>query len=231
MKRLCYLVPLILVLTVSAALAAGGKTEPASGLAAAIQKRYRGIESLKADYRRLSRFVAAGALSRREVRASGRLYWARPARLRLEQDTPRRELIVAGEHQVWWVRPSRKRADLYPVEQFTSGLKPLLEVLGGLASLERSFRLLPPTPQEQAFLPGCRVLALAPKVARADLKRLVIWVDAGDLVLRGFRIVNIVGDLTQYRLENVQVNPSLSPDLFTYQPPEGYRVREQRPIR
>jgi len=231
MKRLCYLVSLILLSAATAAWAAGAEPQGASGLAAAIQKHYRGIESLKADYRRLSRFVAAGALSRREVRASGRLYWARPARLRLEQDRPRREFIVAGEHQVWWVRPDRKRADLYPVEQFTSGLKPLLEVLGGLASLERSFRLLSPSPQERELIPGCRVLALAPKVARADLKRLVIWVDAGDLVLRGFRIVNIVGDLTQYRLANVQVNPSLDPALFLYQPPDDYRVVEQKPIR
>ncbi len=208
-------------LVASSALAA-----PPAELAARIQARYRTIDSLAADYDRESRFVAAGAADRREVAGGGRLYWARPDRLRMEQALPREELVVADGQEVWWVRPALKRAEHYPAEAFTGGLRPLLDVLGGLARLDESFDLLEAGPEETPQ--GLAALALAPRQARADLKRLVVWVDPASLVLNGFRIVSMLGDVTEYRLREVRVNPELPAERFRFAPPEGYRMIEQR---
>ena len=197
-------------------------------LAAKVQKRYQAINAIKADYQRDSRFKAAGSLARRAVKGSGLLIWARPSNLRLDQETPRRETIVAGGGEVWWARPDSKRADHYPAEAFTAGLKPLLDALGGLASLDEAFNLEPVAKADLPAGEGILALALSPKQKRADLKHLLIWFDAETLLLKGFRIVSLVGDVTEYRLDNIRVNPELAKDVFTYQPPKDFQVRTHR---
>jgi len=220
-----------LAMAVPAAAAQGGRAADASELAARIQKRYQGVKSLAADYTRASRFVALGAQGSREVRASGRLLWARPVKLRLEQDSPRRELIIAGGGVAWWVRPQRKRADLYPLDRFTGGLVSLLDALGGLSRLDRDFKVSLAAPEMAAEAPaGSLVLSLEPRYQRADLKRLVLWLGPRDLLLRGFAIYNLVGDVTIYRLERVRINVPAPAGDFAYQPPVDYRVADHRPL-
>lgn len=195
-------------------------------LAVRVQARYQTIQAISADYERSSEFVATGGLNQRKVQGSGRLIWARPDRLRLEQDQPRPELIVAGTEGVWWVRPKRKRADLYPLKQFTTGLRPLLDVLGGLARLDQSFKLAQPTAAEKEAAGQSLPLVLTPITTRADLKRLLVWFDSDQLNLKGFRLTSLVGDVTQYRLVNLKINPSLAKDAFSYSPPQGFRVKD-----
>ena len=224
MKKAGLVVLLLAVVLVSVPALA----QPPAQLAARVQKRYQTINAIEADYKRDSRFKAAGSLSRRNVKGSGRLIWARPSSLRLEQTKPRKETIVADGKEVWWARLDRKRADHYPSEAFTAGLKPLLDAMGGLASLDAAFNLEPVAKAELPAAEGVQALALAPKRSRADLKRLVIWFDAQTFLLKGFRIVSLVGDITEYQLENIKVNPDLAKDTFSYRPPDDFQVRTHR---
>ena len=201
--------------------------DPAA-LAASVQARYKKIQSIRASYQRTSRFVAAGDRKRQVVRGEGMLTWARPVSLRLDQKKPRPELVVVGPDLVWWVRESRRRVDIYPPEQFTSGLKPLLDALGGLARLDDTFDLASPASSEEKLGQGGPVLVLTPRQKRMDLKRLVVWFQPANLVLKGFRMISLVGDVTQYDLEKVEVNPKLAPGTFTYQPPPDFRVTDHR---
>lgn len=202
-----------------------------AALARQVQERYRSVTSLTADYTRASRFVSLGAQGGREVAGSGRLTWARPLKLRLEQDTPRQELIVTGGGAAWWVRPQRKQADLYPLSQFTSGLVSLLDALGGLASLDQDYQVRAASAAEVKDAPaGSRLLSLLPRQRRADLKELVLIFGAKDLLLRGFVIYNLVGDRTAYHFSNLQVNPATTPEMFAYQAPVDYRVVDHRPL-
>ena len=196
-------------------------------LAAKVQARYQSIHSLKADYHRLSRFQAAAGQPGRVVEGKGKLTWARPLSLRLLQLEPRRELVVTTSQGVWWSRPRLHRADLYPLEQFTSGLRSLLDALGGLASLEQSFILEEPDPEEKTLGQGGPVLVLKPKQSRVDLKRLAIWFSP-DLVLKGFRIMSLMGDLTEYRLSQVKINPPLAPETFSFIPDPSFTIRDHR---
>lgn len=218
------LVMAVLLLTASFA-----QAETPAQLATRVQKANAKLNNLAADYMRISRFVALGPNSGRQVKASGRLLWARPWNLRLEQAKPREQLVVAGPQAVWWVRASRKQADHYPVAQFTSGLKPLMEALGGLSNLGDTFVVASPTANEAKAADGAPALALIPKVKRADLARLVVWFDAGSLLVKGFRMVSMVGDVTEYRLSNVKANGPVAEDAFTFHPPGDFKVRDHRP--
>ncbi len=210
------------------ALALPALAETPSQLARRVQKANQKINTLSASYLRLSRFVAVGPNAGRQVKATGRLLWSRPWNLRLEQDQPRQQLVVATAETVWWVRAARKRADVYPTSRFTSGLKPLMEALGGLASLEDTFVVAKPTRQEAAALADTLTLALEPKIKRADLVRLVVWFDRRSLLPRGFRMVTLVGDVTDYRLREVKVNQPLPAGAFSYKPPPDFKVRDHR---
>lgn len=221
----------VLALIVILAWALPAAAEEPAALAARIQARYRQIDTLTADYQRHSRFKALGEESGREVSGSGRLYWARPLNLRLEQETPRGELVVTSGREAWWVRPEREKADLYPMDNFTAGLKPILDALGGLARLDQDFTVRAPAAGEGGAPEGMPALALVPKDRRADLSLLVVWFDPGELVLKGFTIINLVGDDTTYRFGEVRVNQPLNEAMFSFTPPAGYRVRDHRPLK
>jgi outer membrane lipoprotein-sorting protein len=201
----------------------------ANALAAKVQARYQQVTSLAADYQRKSVFVATGQDVERTVVGGGHLLWSRPLALKLDQNEPRRELIVAQNAQVWWVRPERGRADLYPLDRFTSGLRSLLDALGGLARVDEAFVVEPPAAGEALDGEEGLTLALKPKEARADIKRLVLWFDERELLIKGFRIVSLIGDVTEYRLTQVQANPRLGADAFSYAPPADYKVTDHRP--
>lgn len=210
--------------------AEAGSQAEAAALAAKVQARYQQINNLSAAYHRKSLFVAAGNDSERTVEGQGHLLWARPTSLRLEQDEPRKELIVTQQGSVWWVRPQRGRADVYPLDRFTSGLRSLMDALGGLARVDESFTVESPTDEDRpASALGQNILVLKPKERRADLKRLVLWFSPEDMVLQGFRLISLIGDITEYRLQEVRVNVSLATDSFAYQAPPDYKLTDHRP--
>ena len=201
-------------------------------MAQRVQTRYRQVKSLSADYQRASSFVSLGAQSGgRQVVGSGRLTWARPLKLRLEQDTPRRSLSSPAGTLPGGVRPQRKQADLYPLSQFTSGLTSLLDALGGLDSLEKDYKVQEASVKDAAAAPqGSVLLALEPRHRRADLKDLVLVFAKDGLDLRGFVIYNLVGDRTAYSFSNLKINPATTPEMFAYEPPVDYRMVDHRPL-
>ncbi len=200
-------------------------------LARRVQAAYAKIENIVSDYVRISRFVAAGPNLARTVKARGRLIWGQPWRLHLEQFTPRNELIISDGRDAWWVRPKRKRVDLYAVSSFTPGLRALLRALSGLSRLEKSFAVVAPAPEEAGVMPSALCLVLKPRKSRADLKRLVLWFHPGRLILAGFRIISLVGDITDYRFSGQKLNQKLPPDLFRYAAPAGFRLVDHRPLK
>ncbi|MCB2189125.1 MAG: outer membrane lipoprotein carrier protein LolA [Deltaproteobacteria bacterium] len=216
-----------LVLLLMPALA--GAAEPPAGqeLAHRIQERYRQVNSLTSDYQRTSVFVAAAGQGESKVVAQGRIYWARPLKLRLEQSEPRQELVVADGKNVWWVKERSKRADVYPIAEFTSGFKALLDVLGGLANLDDSFRVKAPEPGDTRQ--GLLTLVLEPLTTRADLGKLVIWVRPDDLTLMGFAMISLVGDVNTYQFADPALNQAIPAGTFEFNPPAGFRVMDHRP--
>lgn len=226
--RAAALLTLALCLLAGLTPARAARADSPAELAAKVQQRYRAINAISAQYHRLSRFVATGGQAPRTVEGSGTLLWARPLSLRLDQSLPRHELVIAGPEGVWWVRPKRKQAERYRLEHFTSGLKPLLDALGGLSQVDEAFTLMQPNAKELELGAGGPVLALSPRQSRMDLKRLVVWFDGDSLLLKGFIIESLMGDTTRYDLTEVKANPELPAGAFTYNPPQGFRVRDHR---
>ncbi|MEW5913703.1 MAG: outer membrane lipoprotein carrier protein LolA [Thermodesulfobacteriota bacterium] len=217
---------------VLALLALPAAAESPADLAKRIQERYRQVNSLAADYTRVSQFAALAGQSSRQVKGSGRLLWVRPLKLRLDQAQPRQETILCADRRVWWLRPEQKRADLYPLDQFTSGLTSLLQALSGLGDLGKEFSVGAPDMAQAAGGPqGALSLLLTPLQRRADLQNLVLWFQADGLLLLGFKIINLVGDVTIYSFNNLLVNAPAPEERFRFTPPTDWRTLDHRPTR
>ena len=152
------------------------------------------------------------------------LFWGRPMHLRLDQETPRQEIIVPGRRGSGGCGRRASGPSFTPWTSSHPAWGPLLDALGGLSRLDSAFNLLEPGPDEAPADHQGPVLALEPKTPRADLKRLVLWFSPDDLVLAGFKTISLIGDETEYRLTTVEVNPKLPDNTFAYSPPQGFRV-------
>ena len=218
------LLALTLALTLPAAAAAENWSpeQVAAGLAA----RYRQVDTQAAAYRRVAATPATDPLfkSSSQQVATGVLYWSRPDRLRLDQNTPRPELMVTDGTTVWWHLPAEKLVYRYRDVNVAGELKPLLSFLGGLDTLIRDYDLAP-APADQARL-GQRGLRLTPKSGEATVNHLNVWCDES-FSLTGFGLTAVTGETTDFFLSGFQENPELDPELFTFRVPRGTEVVEE----
>jgi outer membrane lipoprotein-sorting protein len=206
--------------------AASAFAEQQPSLLNQIQQQARQLQTMEADFKRESRYAAVGNDGADRVQANGKMYWRSHLYLRLEQTSPSWEIIIADGQDVWWVRPERKRADVYPIDQFTSTLRSILDILGGLSKIDETFttdELLPEESDAEAI-----TIALKPKQPRPDLTRLLLRFDRASKNLSGFKFSNVVGDSTEYQFSDIRVNQPIDENKFKYTPPDGYKINDQR---
>ncbi len=194
-----------------------------------LQKTYDKINAISADFRRESQYISGGGTSGGKVRARGHILWQRPLNLRLNESEPKVQEVVSDGSTLWLVQPDRKRVTIYEVSANTEALRGLLAALSGLRDLSESFKVVQATENEKGPQ-GVETVALEPLNPRADMGRLVVWFDVESLELRGLRIVSMVGNINQYGFSDVKFNPQVDGADFTYEPPEGFRVFDQRPV-
>ena len=59
----------------------------------------------------------------------------------------------------------------------------------------------------------------------------MVWFNQDTLLLSGFKIINLVGDVTTYLLQDVKANVPVEAKLFSFDPPRDWRVVDHRPRR
>ncbi len=190
-----------------------------------IAQKYAGLESLSARYERITRLMPSPTKGMGELKASGKLVWARELKLRMDQISPTREIVISNGEIVWWVRPEKSEVQIYALQHFTEGLKSLVGALGALEKLKQDYEV-------QELSPGSThiKLVLIPRHPRLEMAKLTCWFSADSLVIEGIRITTMLGESTTYRLQRVQLNPPIPPGTFTYSPPAGYHIIDNRPI-
>jgi len=74
--------------------------------------------------------------------ASGTIFFKHPYSLRLEQEKPKAETIIANNDTLWWYIPGKKCAYRYPAKDFGKELRLLSNIFRGLSEVENSFQVL-----------------------------------------------------------------------------------------
>lgn len=192
-------------------------------------QRYGKVDGLSADFKRESSYVAAAGQAARKVESIGQLVWIRPLNLRLNESAPKPQEVVSDGQTMWLIQPDRKRVTIYEVGGNTQALRGLLAALSGLSDIDDSFKVVEAVENERGPQ-GTLTVAMEPLEPRADMGRLVVWFQEGNLDLMAVRIVSMVGNVNQYSFSNVRFNPQPAKDYFSYQPPEGWEISDQRPV-
>lgn len=147
--------------------------------------------------------------------ASGAVAMQRPGRFRWDYQTPFKRVIVADGERVWLYEAD---LDQVTIRKLASGIgdTPAALLTGKESVLER-FKV------EKSWTEGeLALVRLIPQSAEADFAGLTLGFHGPEL--RQLLLDDRLGQQTRIDLSSIQTNPTLSPDLFRFQPPPGADV-------
>ena len=165
-----------------------------------------------------ARFIetTTSALLREPLVARGTLSAERPAKLRLDYDTPERRTLIADEHQLVLDWPARGEHTVRDITQIQQRVQKYF-VAKDPAQLRSHFDI---RASVDATLAGTWRVEMTPrrKQIREGLTGLQIWIDQRTLFMRQMRMDFASGDTKTFALEDVQLNPALPKSLFDTAP-------------
>ena len=184
-----------------------------------IEARYGRMRGLAAEFEQV--YSAPGAGTRRE---SGRLFLARPRRMRWEY--PGKLFIVNGRDAWFFITADREatHADAYAV---SDSRFPFLFLLGQ-TNLRRAFRSVTLVEDGGAGAYAlARTLRLIPRNNTDGLRELFLEVTTEGRILK-VKMVDASGSLSEISLHNVRENYIAPAEAFRFTPPPGVTIRRQK---
>lgn len=152
--------------------------------------------------------------------SSGTFEFQRPAKFRFSYSKPFEQLIVSDGNTVWIYDPDLQQASARAVEQALKGT-PAAILAGG--DWEQDFALKPGAgPADAPSAEGLAWLEALPKRPDGPVKR--IWLGFKGKGLIALDVTDSFGQRSTLRLNGLQLNPVLGPDVFRFQPPLGVDV-------
>ena len=193
---------------------ATGQEASASEVLEAAALRYSQVESLCADFVQELSVPLLGE----ERTGQGRMCQAQPDRFAMRFSEPPGDAVVVDGTWVWVYYPSldEKQVIKFPIAGGSRGFDFHREFLDDPATkYETTYET-----REAVGLHDTHRIRLVPRAA-ASYVAAVIWVDAGSPVLRRVRIEDENGSVRTITLENVELDPDVDADWFTFTPPPG----------
>jgi outer membrane lipoprotein-sorting protein len=208
------------------ALAQGKLSREDEQLLTGLANRYKGLQTLKAEYIRSTVSPSTDAVFKNQASqtAVGTLYWRKPYSLRLDQLGPEKEeMVVDGTTgTAWWYIPKEKTAHVYRDLELDSEFFALMSFFDGVDELKKNFVVSAlPEGEARGALKG---FVFTPTGNRTG-GPIVIFCDKVPK-LQGFRISSETGERTDFYLNYLSPNASLAPTLFDFKPPKGTEVIE-----
>ena len=186
-----------------------------------IQKNYGRLSGLSVPY---SREVITRSMSMLGEQvggdmASGTIYFKHPYQLRLEQEKPKAETIIANNDTLWWYIPDKKCAYRYPTKNFGKELQLLSNIFRGLSQVENSFQVL----LKDRNKSGKFEIELIPDPPWQEISKIDLTVTE-KYEIQTVRIHNLLGSITVFKLGDFTEKEGFEKDFFRFIVPEGVRL-------
>ena len=190
----------------------------AARTAALIQARYEGIRDLRARFEQTSESASFGGVPLMSPEAKrGRVVFAKPGKMRWSYEEPEKSEVVSDGETLWIYDVEAESVTRLEVTAgFLSGAA--LQFLLGDGKIVESFDV------RVAQCDSERVtLDLLPR-ADATYERLGLVADrdSGDVVATS--VLDLFGNLTRIRFEQIEINLDPTPETFRLEVPEGVEV-------
>jgi outer membrane lipoprotein carrier protein len=194
---------------------AGQQAVSTDAILRATARTYEGLRSMQAEFEQQMRNPLLG----QTTRSSGTLYQRQPDRFLMEFSDPEGDIIVSDGQYFWLYYPSVDARQVIRTPRGPQGLDLHAQFIGD------PVRRFEATSHGREAVRGrhAHVLTLAPREP-LGYRSLKVWIDAEDHLVRRFELTEENGNVRQFELRNVVVNPSLPDRLFQFTPPAGAQV-------
>jgi outer membrane lipoprotein carrier protein len=203
--------------------AAPGKPAPKKGsdeakaVAKRVQDRYDDTKDLSAEFTQQLRLAAGGQV----IESKGRMFFAKPGRMRWEYVSPEPQTIIADGKTLWVHQPEDAQVLKAPLRDAFHSDTPV-SFLFGMARLERDF-----APSIDPHAPeGTLRLRLDPIQEDRALGVLFLDVDPKTFDIRTATIRDALGNRTEVHLIGLRRNEGVDKSLFVFERPPGTDVIE-----
>jgi outer membrane lipoprotein-sorting protein len=216
MKRLImFLVLTALVQGVSMA------DENLTGILEGIRKTYGPLPGLSVPYTRevITRSMTMLGGQAKGDMASGKIYFRHPHFLKLEQESPKPETIIANKDTLWWYIPEKKSVYQYPANDFGKELRLLSDIFRGLAHVEESFQVVLHGQKPS----GGYEIELIPDPPWPEIDRIFVTATR-QYEIRSIKIHNTLGTITHFTLGDLSEKSDFEEGFFRFDAPEGVKV-------
>ncbi len=191
--------------------------------AATVLKRaaaaYETVRSMRADF---SQWQENPLLGKRTT-SRGTVFQRQPDRFLMRFSQPDGDVIVSDGEYFWLYYPSVDAKQVMRSRAVDVGGLDLQAQFIGDPTKRYTY-----TDQGSEDVAGrpARVFTLVPRQP-AGYKSLKVWIDKRDHLVRRFELEMENGVRQHFDLNNLQVNPTLSNELFRFTPPAGARIIER----
>lgn len=177
-----------------------------------VDDHYNHLKSLTLDY--TERYHGMG-MDRTE---NGTLLLKKPGRMRWNYSTPVGKVFVLDGKNAYFYTPGDAQAQRIPAKQLDDLRSPLRFLLGH-TQLEKELVGITMT-----TTPAGTVLAGVPKGMEQRVRSLAVTVDPANGVIRGLRLEEVDGAVTEFRFSNLKENVPVKDENFKFVAPEGVMV-------
>ncbi len=188
---------------------------------------YAAVQTLRAEFTQL---VSDPMLDDTQT-TRGEFLQQRPNKFAMRWTQPRGDLIVADGQYLWVYLPSSA-----PNQVVRSSLASPGATEGMGADIVAEFLDRPQARftvtfarAEAALGRAADVLAMVPRDRNAPYRRVLIWVDRQDALVRRVEITDATGAIRRLTFDRLRTNTAIPPAMFSFQPPRGARVVDASP--
>ncbi len=180
----------------------------------AIQKQFDGVNTFKADFEQES-FVK---LMNQTQKAKGQVQIQKPGKMRWVYDAPDPQILVSDQKTLWLYVPEEEQVTKIPVASIYSSNTPAL-FLAGRGKLTEIFNVIQVSEEGNEI-----TVVLGPKNEDQSLDRLILYVDNKNYQITGSTVYDKLGNRTDIRFQNIQINMDIPAKTFQFNIPEGVEL-------
>lgn len=186
-----------------------------------IQKTYGPLPGLSVPYTRevVTRSMSMLGAQAKGDTASGKIFFRHPHFLRLEQERPKPETIIANRDTLWWYIPDKKCAYRYPANEFGKELRLLSDIFRGLAQVEKTFQVILHGQDPS----GAYEIELIPDPPWQEIDRISVTATR-QYEIRSIKIHNTLGTITHFTLGGLHEESDFEEGFFRFAAPQGVEV-------
>ncbi len=190
------------------------------------------IEKLQATYEKTSNISASfqqetiPAGSKEGIKARGKVYFARPSKMRWEYEEPEKQIIVTSGKDVYVYEQEAAQVMVIPREKFLSS-EISQAFFFGKGKLEKYFRV---RLAREDWLKGKGHLRLEPIKDNLQIKTMWIGLDPESGIIKEVWMEDRLGTRTHIIFSDVAVNTRLSPKIFEFRCPAGVEIYKSENI-